>query len=89
MITGSSDCQPQARPQCETLTIKSRVRRKEINKLKICIVSDSHDHCEPLAAVTEAEYLGAQAVLHCSDLEAPSTLHAIVGPELIPERSPA
>lgn len=47
--------------------------------MKICIVSDSHDHREPLkAAVAEAKTLGAQAVLHCGDLVAPSTLHAIV-----------
>ena len=50
------------------------------NYLKICIVSDSHDHREPLAAaVAEAKALGAQALLHCGDLVAPSTLHAIVG----------
>src|SRR5262245_12204072 len=48
--------------------------------LKICIVSDSHDHREPFAAaVAEARSLGAQAVLHCGDLVAPSTLHAILG----------
>lgn len=29
--------------------------------------------------MTEAKALGAQAVLHCGDLVAPSTLHAIVG----------
>jgi putative phosphoesterase len=47
--------------------------------MKICIVSDSHDHREQLAAaVTEAKRLGAQAVLHCGDLVAPSTLHAII-----------
>ena len=47
--------------------------------MKICIVSDSHDHREPLAAaIKEAKTLGAQAVLHCGDLIAPSTLHAIV-----------
>jgi uncharacterized protein len=47
--------------------------------MKICIISDSHDHREPLAAaVAEAKTLGAQAVLHCGDLIAPSTLHAIV-----------
>ena len=46
--------------------------------MKICIVSDSHDHREPLAAaVAEAKTLGAQAVLHCGDLIAPSTLHAV------------
>lgn len=48
--------------------------------MKICIVSDSHDHRAPLAAaVTEAKALGAQAVLHCGDLVTPSTLHAIIG----------
>jgi putative phosphoesterase len=47
--------------------------------VKICIVSDSHDHREPLAAaVAEAKTLGAEAVLHCGDLVAPSTLHAIL-----------
>lgn len=47
--------------------------------MKICIVSDSHDHRAPLAAaVTEAKSLGAQTVIHCGDLVAPSTLHAIL-----------
>jgi putative phosphoesterase len=47
--------------------------------MKICIVSDSHDHRNHLdAAVTEAKSLGAQAVLHCGDLVTPSTLHAII-----------
>ena len=51
--------------------------------MKICIVSDSHDHRGPLtAAVTEAKALGAEAVLHCGDLVAPSTLHAVIGLEL-------
>ena len=46
--------------------------------MKICIVSDSHDHRAPLAAaVDEAKRRGAQAVIHCGDLVAPSTLHAI------------
>ena len=47
--------------------------------MKICIVSDSHDHREHLAAaVSEAKGLGVQAVIHCGDLVAPSTLHAII-----------
>lgn len=51
--------------------------------MKICIVSDSHDHREPLAAaVAEAKALGARAVLHCGDLVAASTLHAVIGLEL-------
>ena len=46
--------------------------------MKICVVSDSHDHRDHLAAaVAEAKSLGAQAVIHCGDLVAPSTLHAI------------
>jgi putative phosphoesterase len=46
--------------------------------MKICIVSDSHDHRRLLAAaVHEAQLLGAQAVLHCGDLVAPSTLHSV------------
>jgi uncharacterized protein len=51
--------------------------------LKICIISDSHDHREPFAAaVKEAKTLGAQAILHCGDLVAPSTLHAVLGFDL-------
>ncbi len=46
--------------------------------MKICILSDSHDHREPFAAaVAEAKALGAEAILHCGDLVAPSTLHAV------------
>lgn len=46
--------------------------------MKICILSDSHDHREPLAAaVDDAKRLGAQAILHCGDVVAPSTLHAV------------
>ena len=48
--------------------------------MKIGIISDSHDHREPMAAaVAEAKALGAEAILHCGDLVAPSTLHAITG----------
>jgi putative phosphoesterase len=46
--------------------------------MKICLVSDSHDHRRLLAsAVEDARHHGAQVVLHCGDLVAPSTLHAI------------
>ncbi|MEE8482702.1 MAG: YfcE family phosphodiesterase [Acidiferrobacterales bacterium] len=45
--------------------------------MKICIVSDSHDRRAHLAsAVEDALALGAEVVLHCGDLVAPSTLHA-------------
>jgi putative phosphoesterase len=45
--------------------------------MKICIVSDSHDRRAHLAAAVEdAKARGAEAVLHCGDLVAPSTLHA-------------
>jgi len=63
--------------------VRHRIQCPRRYRLKICIVSDSHDHREPLAAaVAEAKALGAQAVLHCGDLVAPSTLHAIIGLEL-------
>jgi putative phosphoesterase len=46
--------------------------------MKICLVSDSHDHRRLLAsAVADAKRHGATVVLHCGDLVAPSTLHAI------------
>ena len=46
--------------------------------MKICLVSDSHDHRRLLAsAVSDAKAHGAEVVLHCGDLVAPSTLHAI------------
>lgn len=43
--------------------------------MKICIVSDSHDRAEPLAAaVAEAYAAGAKAVIHCGDLIGVNTL---------------
>ncbi len=46
--------------------------------MKICILSDSHDHIPLIdAAVAQAKGLGAEAVLHCGDLVAPSTLHTL------------
>ncbi len=45
--------------------------------MKICIVSDSHDRSDPLAAaVMAAQASGAQAVLHCGDLIGVHTLRA-------------
>ncbi len=46
--------------------------------MKICIVSDSHDN-RPLlaAAVQHAVDAGAEALLHCGDVVAPSTLNAV------------
>jgi putative phosphoesterase len=46
--------------------------------MKICIISDSHDNRELLAAaVRAAKDAGAQVVLHCGDVVAPSTLEVI------------
>jgi len=46
--------------------------------MKICILSDSHDHIALLnAAVAEAKANGAMAVLHCGDVVAPSTLKCL------------
>lgn len=43
--------------------------------MKVCILSDSHDHIALLdAAVAEAKNAGAEAVLHAGDVVAPSTL---------------
>ena len=46
--------------------------------MKICILSDSHDN-RPLleAAVRDAQATGAEAVLHCGDVVAPSTLEVL------------
>ncbi|MET0089630.1 MAG: YfcE family phosphodiesterase [Candidatus Thiodiazotropha sp.] len=46
--------------------------------MKVCIVSDSHDHISLLdVAVATARDEGAEAVLHCGDVVAPSTLHCL------------
>ena len=46
--------------------------------MKVCILSDSHDHIALLdAAVAEAKARGAEAVLHCGDVVAPSTLQRL------------
>lgn len=43
--------------------------------MKVCIVSDSHDRADPLAAaIAEAQAEGAQAVIHCGDLIGANTL---------------
>lgn len=47
--------------------------------MKICIVSDSHDRAEPLAAaVADAQAAGAQAVIHCGDLIGANTLRTSI-----------
>jgi uncharacterized protein len=46
--------------------------------MKICILSDSHDHIALIdAAVGHAKAVGVEAVLHCGDVVAPSTLHCL------------
>ncbi len=51
--------------------------------MKVCILSDSHDHIPLLdAAVAQAKSLGAEAVLHCGDVVAPSTLGCLKKHEL-------
>lgn len=43
--------------------------------MKICIISDSHDNRKLMtAAVVEAKAWGAEVVLHCGDVVAPSSL---------------
>jgi putative phosphoesterase len=46
--------------------------------MKICILSDSHDNRTLLeAAVRDAKAAGAEAILHCGDVVAPSTLEVL------------
>lgn len=46
--------------------------------MKICIVSDSHDNRHLLqAAVKDGKARGAEAVLHCGDVVAPTTLRIL------------
>jgi len=46
--------------------------------MKIGIVSDSHDNIPLLcAAVADAKQRGAEAILHCGDIVAPSTLEQL------------
>ena len=46
--------------------------------MKLAIVSDSHDNRTLLeAAVRDAKARGAEAVLHCGDVVAPSTLNVL------------
>ena len=46
--------------------------------MKVCILSDSHDHIALLdAAAKSAVEQGAEAILHCGDVVAPSTLHCL------------
>ncbi len=46
--------------------------------MKICILSDSHDNISLLCtAVADAKQRGAEAVLHCGDIVAPSTLRKL------------
>lgn len=48
--------------------------------MKVCILSDSHDNRARLrAAVDNAIEVGAQALIHCGDVVAPSTLFALKG----------
>jgi putative phosphoesterase len=46
--------------------------------MKICIISDSHDNRRLMgAAVEDAKARGAEAVLHCGDVVAPTTLRVL------------
>lgn len=51
--------------------------------MKICILSDSHDNRRLLdAAVAHASAHGAEAILHCGDVVAPTTLRVLQKYEL-------
>ena len=52
--------------------------------MKVCIVSDSHDNRFLLeAAVKDGKARGAEAILHCGDIVAPTTLR-ILNPFALP-----
>lgn len=51
--------------------------------MKICIVSDSHDRGDLLAAaIKQAKSAGAEAVIHCGDLISANTLRASMALDL-------
>jgi len=51
--------------------------------MKVCILSDSHDNIPLLcAAAADAKQRGAEAILHCGDIVAPSTLKKLLSYEL-------
>jgi len=51
--------------------------------MQVCILSDSHDHIPLLrAAIRAAKQQGAEVVLHCGDVVAPSTLGAVLDEDL-------
>ena len=52
--------------------------------MKVCIVSDSHDRADPLAAaVIKAKEQGADTVIHCGDLIGTQTLRAAMSAGLV------
>ena len=54
-----------------------------IGRVKICIVSDSHDRAEALVqAVRSAKEKGAEAVIHCGDVIGAQTLRPVMAAEL-------
>lgn len=51
--------------------------------MKLCILSDSHDNAPlMLAAARDGRQRGAQAILHCGDVVAPSILRKLEAVEL-------
>lgn len=47
--------------------------------MKICVISDSHDNRHLMAAAVEAaKEQGAEAVIHCGDVVAPTTLKSLL-----------
>lgn len=47
-------------------------------EMKVCIISDSHDNRTLMAAAVEAaKAQGAEAVIHCGDVVAPTTLKVL------------
>ena len=79
-VRGRTRCRPSSAARkwsrsCAPTTPSLRRRAGRVERMKVCIVSDSHDRAEPLAqAVREAKALGAEAVIHCGDLIGAQTI---------------
>lgn len=66
-----------------SIVSKTHPTNRFIELMKVCIVSDSHDNRALLAtAVHTAKQQGAEMVLHCGDVVAPTTLRGLIQMEL-------
>ena len=66
-------------PSVSLGNIVRRIHRTYDRRVKICIVSDSHDRSDALGqAVRQGKERGAEAVIHCGDLIGAHTLRPAI-----------